>query len=65
MTITRIYLVRDMDSTDVRLVRAGSPAAAIRHVVRPRFEATVASQDDLVQQLANEVKVETAGAEAP
>ncbi|MEO0002610.1 MAG: hypothetical protein RLZZ22_302, partial [Pseudomonadota bacterium] len=43
----RIYLVTDHDTQAKRLIRAVSQAQAIRHAVQGRFEATVASQDDL------------------
>lgn len=46
-----------------RLVRAHNQAQALRHVVRD-FQATVASQDELVAALGAGVKVETAGVEA-
>lgn len=61
--MSRIYLVQDTDTTTKALVRASNQAQAIRHVARNRLSVTVASQDDLVEQLAAGVKVEDAGAD--
>jgi hypothetical protein len=61
----RIYIVRndfDMRSDKPRLIRAHSQAQAIRHVAKD-YQATVASQDDLVSSLTSGVKVEDAGAD--
>lgn len=68
----RIYLVTDHDTQAKRLIRAVSQAQAIRHAVQGRFEATVASQDDMLLLLgagqvvefamqATEAKPEAAG----
>lgn len=56
---TRIYVVF-IDHEKKLLVRAASPAQAIRHAART-YAARVADQDDLVQLLAAGAKVETAG----
>jgi len=64
MTATRIYVVTDSDNTDEKyLVRAASRAQAIAHVSR-RFGAEVASQEQLVRLLDDDVPVETAGVQA-
>jgi hypothetical protein len=63
MSKTRIYCVRDNDGGDSFLVRATSSAQALRHVTSPRFAATVATQDQLVRLLGEDVEVEDATAE--
>lgn len=67
-TPTRIYKIQDADSMAdagaYRLVRAATPAQAVRHVTRERFIANVASQDDLVELLGHGLVVEVAGDEA-
>jgi hypothetical protein len=63
---TRIYRISEINSPAGKLcalVRAGTQAQAIRHVVRNRFSADVATQDDLVGLLSAGVKVEDAGKE--
>lgn len=63
---TRIYVVDDTESTSpAQLVRAGSQAAAIAAVVRNRYSAHVASQDDILELAQLGVKLIEAGAEAP
>ena len=57
---TRIYTVTDSDNDDKYLVRAASQAQAIAHVSR-RFRATVATQEQLVRLLDEDVPVEDAG----
>jgi hypothetical protein len=63
---TRIYKVDQKDSAGnvvkSRLVRAGTPSAAERHVSKPMFTASVATQDELVSLAASGVKVEEASA---
>lgn len=62
MTKARIYIVRDTETEDTpRLVRAISQSQAVKHVTRP-FVASVATQDQLVQLLSENVEVEDAGA---
>lgn len=56
---TRIYVVTN-GAAEPRLVKASTPAQAIRHVTRPMYKAEVASQDALVAALTKGVKVETA-----
>ena len=61
-TPTRIYVVT-ADDGEARLVRAASPAQAIRHVARARYRAHVAAQETLVEMLSAGDPVETAGDE--
>ena len=58
---TRIYLVRDIATGHQRLIRAGTPAQAVRHAARSQFNVEVASQDDLVAALSAGVSVEEHG----
>lgn len=44
----RIYLVHAVTGQHV-LVRAASPAQALRHVARNHYTVTVAKQDDIVE----------------
>ena len=60
MTPTRIYLVTATDG-EARLVRASTPAQAIRHVARERYRCNVAAQETLVEMLSAGDPVETAG----
>ena len=55
---TRIYVVEGPGGP--RLVRAGNPAQAIRHVARKQYSAIVADQEALVSMLTNGVKIEAA-----
>lgn len=59
--MNRIYLVT-IGKSD-RLVRATHPATALMHVARNIAKVRVASQDDLVQCLADGIQVETVKAE--
>lgn len=61
--MTRIYKVEGPTPEQTRLVRAGTPAQAIRHAVRSDYTATVAAQEDLVVLLGRGVTVETAGSD--
>jgi hypothetical protein len=65
MTTTRVYAVTDTSVADmnIRLVRAGSQAQAIRHVVGSRYKAKPAAVDEVVQHMGSGVKVEEAGKE--
>lgn len=58
MTQTRIYAVTDGDTDERFLVRASTTAQAIAHVSK-RFRAAVATQEQLVQWLDDDVDVET------
>ena len=62
-TLTRIYIVTAAEDGEARLVRAASPAQAIRHVARDRYKAHVAAQETLVEMLTAGDPVETAGEE--
>lgn len=59
LAVTRIYRV-DLGENS-QLVRAGTPAQALRHVARNVMRVQVASQADLVELIADGVKVEEAG----
>ena len=65
MSKTRIYRITNRLTNAAHLVRAPSPAAAIRHVAEDMLSASVATQDDLVALLVTGAKVETAGEESP
>lgn len=60
-TSTRIYIVTVGESD--RLVRASHPSTALQHVARDIARVRVASQDDLVQCLADGIAVESITAE--
>lgn len=59
----RIYVVTNRDTPVQHLVRAASPAQAIRHVARAKFGCAVAGQETIVELLGEGVRVEDAGAE--
>lgn len=74
--VTRIYLVERTDSVppgtslqgvtiESRLVRAGNPAQAIRHVVRSLYRAAVPGQDELVAAIREGLQVEDASPDEP
>lgn len=50
-TPTRIYLVRNTDTGDERLVRAPNVARALAHIVRVSYTCEVATQEQLVALL--------------
>lgn len=56
---TRIYIVTN-GASGPRLVKAANQAQAIRHVTKPLYKASVASQDELVAALVKGAKVEEA-----
>lgn len=61
---TRIYVVSSKSNTAAdRLVKAATPAQALRHVASGLFEVEVASQDALVKLAGSGIQVEVAGAE--
>lgn len=60
---TRIYYVTAEDG-ESRLVRASSPAQAIRHVARDRYRVSVAAQETIVEMVSAGDPVETAGQDA-
>lgn len=57
MTQTRIYTVTDGETDEKYLVRASSVAQAVAHVSK-RFRANVASQEELVRLLDEDIDVE-------
>lgn len=66
-TTTRIYRVIENSDGAAKdaiyhLVRAGSAAQAIRHIVSPRFAADVATPDELVELVGSGTKVREATA---
>lgn len=60
MTRTRLYTVRHRRTAAGRLVRAASPAAAIRAVADAEYSVDVASQDECVELAAHGVLDERA-----
>lgn len=62
-TATRVYVVKEEGVDKERLVRAINPAQAIRHVVRKKFSADVATQDALIRVLSSGATVEEASAD--
>lgn len=65
MADTRIYVVTEVDRTGTRqlLVRAATPAQAIRHAAKGRFSAEVCSTDDAIRLAQAGVVVSEAGSE--
>jgi len=63
MATNRVYVIHE-DGKAVALVRAGTQAQAIRHIVGDRFEAVPADQDALIKHLGDGKKVQTAGEDA-
>ena len=63
---TRIYVVTDLraDGSEVRLIRAGNQAQAIKYAAQTLFDIEVAGQDDLVNLLTNGVPIELATSQA-
>jgi hypothetical protein len=61
-TPTRIYLITIGDKK--RLVRAAHPASALMFVARDIAAVSVATQNDLIDSLAQGIKVESAKDEA-
>ena len=65
--VVRIYVVKETAAdgkTTERLVRAGSQAQAIRHVVIGRFDAETASTEDVARLVGDGAEIQTAGEEA-
>lgn len=50
-TPTRIYLVTDHSDGGSFLIRAAHPAQAVSMIVRNRYQAEVASQEQIVEML--------------
>lgn len=59
MTRTRLYAVRDRKTGAGRLVRAPSPATAVRIMADSLYFVDVASQDECVELAAHGVLDET------
>lgn len=62
----RVYVVSEFEGDKLmseKLVRAGSQAAAIRHIVGGRFSADAAKSEDVVRLMTEGVTVQDAGAE--
>lgn len=62
-TPTRIYAVHDTGLNACHLVRAATPAAAVRFVARKQYTAEVATQERLVASMQAGVAVLDASAE--
>ena len=64
-TAKRVYIIRNSETGDKRLVRAVNASRARNHVARDTLTVKVASQDQLIALLAGEerVTVEDAGGE--
>lgn len=63
-TPTRPYVIRLADDkTVVGMVRAATPAQALRHYVRGEYMVAPASADDAYEAAANGIKLEDASVE--
>ena len=54
---SRIYVVLDAKANQQHLVRASTPAAAIKAIVTPNYSAGLADQDTLIRLVSGGVKV--------
>lgn len=54
----RIYLVRDTVADESRLIRAGSPAQVMRHLMKDRFVIERPSTADVADYIEDGVPVE-------
>jgi hypothetical protein len=54
----RIYVIREQGKDDIRLVRAGSLAQVLRHLVKDRFEIDRASTADVADYVTAGIPVE-------
>lgn len=65
--LTRIYAVKGIAFPGIDaptyLVRATSQAAALRHVIKPKYKVDVATPDELVALTLKGVKIEEAKAD--
>lgn len=61
----RIYIVTDKAAKVDFLIKATSPAQAVRHVARMQFDVSVASAVDVADKLTAGVKLEDAGEPQP
>jgi len=55
----RIYVVHDNATQKARLIEAGNPAQAVRHVAAEQFMVRVASPYDVAQLVSSGVTLET------
>jgi hypothetical protein len=62
-TPTRIYLVRNTDTGDERLVRAPNVARALAHITSTSYSCEVATQDQLVALLTADTPAEVEDAQ--
>jgi hypothetical protein len=60
MATQRIYIVKNNVTGSVRLIKASVVSQAIAHASKQEFEAHVATQDELVDNLNAGIKVERA-----
>lgn len=60
MSVVRIYSVRHQGAV-VALVRASSPAQAVRHIVSKAYDAAVADVETVVRVLKQGIDVQDAG----
>lgn len=60
MATQRIYIVKNNVTGSVRLIKASVVSQAIAHAAKQEFEAHVATQDELVDNLNAGIKVERA-----
>lgn len=54
----RIYLIREEGVEDIRLVRAGSPAQVMRHLIKNRFQIERPSTADVADYIQAGIEVE-------
>lgn len=59
----RVYLVTDKVTDEQRLIRATTPAQAVRHAASQRYGVRVAAVETVIELLEGGAKVETAGEE--
>jgi hypothetical protein len=61
---TRMYIVSEADKP-IALVTASNAAAALRHVVQPKFTVEYAEQADIIAACKAGIEPETASGEDP
>ncbi len=54
----RIYIVNDKQANASRLVRAGNPAQALRHVAHARFDVKAANALEVADLMGSGVELE-------
>jgi hypothetical protein len=62
--MARIYIVKDTETQQERLIEANSTSQSITHVAQGRYEARIAKTGDVARLMGQDVKVEVAGASA-